>query len=76
MNHPEMAVYDESEYSPESFDWAQQQASDEAAEKRAITEATDRIYRAIQELEILYNIGLPDLRRDVRFLELVIWRKK
>ena len=68
MNHPEMAVYDE--------DWAQQQAQDEAVEKQAVTEATNRIYRAIAELELLYNCGLPDLRKDVRFLELVIWRDK
>lgn len=64
----EMAVYDEQ-------DWSQQQAQDEAIEKQQITEAIDRIYRAIAELELLYNCGLPDLRKDVRFLELVIWRK-
>lgn len=64
-----MAVWDEQ-------DWAREQAEDEANEKRALHEAYERIYRAVAELELIYNMGLPDLRADVRLTEMIIYRSK
>lgn len=62
----------ETEY---DWDWGRAQAEDEAIEQRQVSEAFERIYRAISELELLSNAGYPSLRTDVRFIEAVMWRK-
>lgn len=64
----EMGVYDES-------DWEAAQANDLLLEQQEIAEAFQHIYNAIDRLETLDNAQYPDLRKDVRFVELTMWRK-
>lgn len=63
----------ETEY---DWDWGRAQAEDEALEAQEIAEAFERIYLAADELEALYNCSLPDLRADIRFIELSLRRGK
>ena len=67
--HPEPAqmVYDE--------EWAAQQAQDEAIEKRELEEAFNRLYGYVTAAEKMCNCTFTDWRRDLRFLELVLYRK-
>lgn len=64
-----MACYDDSNWQTE------QQRQDDEAEQRQVTEAYQRIYLAINRLELLDNCSYTDLRADVRFTEEVMFRK-
>lgn len=64
----EMSCFDDNQ-------WSEQQRHDNEEEQRAVAEAYDRIYLAINRLEVLDNCSYSSLRSDVRLTELASWRK-